>query len=125
MKLVIKRSEWARGSVKDTERVANLLYAKQDGTRCCLGFLGNACGYTDQELQGYGLPSDVVNDAGLYNKWGRFLLHGCDENNRRTDSLIVDDLIEINDDTNITESEREADIAEIFAKHGVEVEFVD
>lgn len=49
-KLIIDRDRWMRGK----GRISRLL--RNDGNRCCLGFLGQACGYSDLMLLGISYP---------------------------------------------------------------------
>jgi hypothetical protein len=51
--MTIKISEWGRGICS-----ARRLVLEDGGTlRCCLGFLGNSCGFDDRELLDIMLPS--------------------------------------------------------------------
>jgi hypothetical protein len=53
LRIVIDRALWMRGS-PDNSRLLN-----DEGKMCCLGFLGRACGFTEEEL-GYAVsPSEL------------------------------------------------------------------
>ena len=110
-KLIIRREEWLRGIGYDRSR----LLEKDTGKRCCLGILGRELGYTDEELEDQTDPTYV---AQINNKWPDWLLM-----NGKYNSLISRYLMQINDDEKLEESEREAEIEEIFRNNGIEVEF--
>lgn len=122
MKLVIDRSTWLRG-----EEDAGLLLREADGRRCCLGFLGVSCGIDDDAMASIGCPREVAST-----EWPAWLVTSeetedeyGDAELRRHDSATADRLMAINDDGDLSEPEREKRLAAIFAKHDVEVEFVD
>lgn len=105
-KLVIDRSKWLRGEGYSVSQ----LHRERDGKMCCLGFFGLACGIALERLTGCGDPQDT-NARGQWPEW-------------LFDSNAVGNLITANDEQRFTQSEREARISAIFAKHGVAVEFV-
>jgi hypothetical protein len=110
MKLVIDRSKWLRAEGADESR----LLRPNDGKMCCLGFFGLACGLEEDDLADMSVPGDVSSLA--KSRWPDWLT-ACSIVSGRAPQ---DDLMEENDtDAN------ERTIAEIFAEHGVEVEFVD
>jgi hypothetical protein len=131
MKLVIDRSKWLRGEGgKDTS-----LYRPKDGKMCCLGFYCRSLGFGAAEMADeadpYSLFLRTIADVGNTDALTEWLVEvehieedGADEdlvcNSPHTDALI-----EVNDATEFTDGMREAFIKETFAKHGVEVEFVD
>jgi hypothetical protein len=112
--LVIDRSRWLRG-VSGEE---SLLLRPTDSKMCCLGFLGIACGIAASDISGMGEPIEVPSD-----KWPTWLQQTND--GYASDAKVVNRLIEINDDTGFTDADREADLRDVFAKHGVKVEFID
>ena len=57
MKLTIDRKTWMNADNLANLKVSSLLTA--DGRRCCLGFLGRACGIPDSEMRGVGTPARV------------------------------------------------------------------
>ncbi len=130
-KLLIDRDEWARGQRGDgIMQLANLLYSAKDHKKCCVGIYASARGVDNEvladngtcdELSGYGSYEDntpLPEDA-------RWLLKFVEETGGYKDSEDAMKLYKINDDATLTESEREAQIAKIFAAHNVEVEFVN
>jgi hypothetical protein len=117
MKLVIDRAKWQRGEPGN----GCLL---RDGRMCCLGFLGCALGIPADDLLEEATPGDVENSA-----WPEWLLGDMSGN-----STAGDLLMRINDaalgsgsggSAVTSEEQREHALAREFAKHGVEVEFVD
>jgi hypothetical protein len=120
--LVIERAKWLRG---EGGSVSQLLRAS-DGKMCCLGFLGAQCGYAPDQLRGHAEPGELFGrwetaDYEKNNLWPCWLLH-VDEYGA-TDGADLPKLIATNDDRLISDQTREADIASIFAKHGVTVIF--
>jgi hypothetical protein len=93
---------------------------------CCLGFLGAQCGYAPDQLRGQAEPGElfcglVPGEYEKNNRWPHWLLD-VDEYGA-SDGADLPALIATNDDRLISDQTREADIASIFAKHGVEVIF--
>ena len=115
-KLIIKRSEWLRG-----ESETSFLLRSSDGKKCCLGFYALFCGLQKKDIINLEAKRNVRNWPG-----DEEYLQACwlFDNNFR-ESQDCDRLIEINDDSFISEEKREKLISEIFASHDVEVEFID
>ena len=119
----VKRSEWGQGSLayfpsglrrnltgngaiyyhKDKDMVIRFGY---DTTlkRCCLGFLGNACGVPDEEMYGHGMPFD--------SRWPGF------------DQSIYEIIARVND-SDLSPSEKERQLTNLFASIDITVHFVD
>lgn len=108
MKLTIDRTKWLRGAGCEPSR----LLRKEDGKMCCLGFYAKACGLTDDDIVGQPNPSGVNRALPDEMLW----LFGQQNN---SDECLR--LMEENDSSEVSESK----ISEIFAKNGVEVEFVN
>lgn len=115
MKLVIDRAKWYRGQGSGDS--ALLL---GDGTMCCLGFYAKALGAADRDILG------VIDPKGpsvreVFPDWCYYANVPVPSRKRVSDDILA--LVEINDDPN-HEKTREVRIKEIFAKHGIEVEFI-
>ena len=111
MKLTIERERWSRG-VREHFRLKN-----PDGTMCCLGFLGELCGVRQDLLKTDGIPRQEYSPD-----WPGWLfdeLPGDYGSSHRLYKMTM-----ANDDTKISEEEREARVSAAFAEVGVEVEFV-
>jgi hypothetical protein len=145
MKLVIDRSMWLHG--EGIVGGESSLLRTRDGKRCCLGFYCAALGVPDEDLADRPMPSAIVN--GRRREPGTSRLYETGAHLMRPQHIerlgwlvakadarvIVDDvqnLANLNDanvdDRNsrvLDEAQRERDIAAVFAKHDVEVEFVD
>lgn len=106
MKFTVYRSKWLRGDTTESR-----LY---DGSRmCCLGFLGVACGISQEDMKDLCLPSEVVTEA-----WPKGTLDG--KNDSDTIVLIVD----YNDGYH-SEKYREERLTALFSSIEVEVVFED
>ena len=127
-KLVIKRSEWARGKrcstesridyysgkkVKDTVPIDNLLLG-EDGMKCCLGFLALSCKISRKDIDNRSTPSCALST----NRWPEWLV----EDYSNTDAC--SELMKANDDVVMNWQTREKKIRDEMAKHGVDVKFV-
>lgn len=53
LRVVIVRAKWQHGRDGDSALVC------EDGKQCCLGFVGKAIGFTDEDMAGVAMPSDV------------------------------------------------------------------
>jgi hypothetical protein len=117
MKLTIDRSQWLRGEGSEN----SYLLRKKDDKMCCLGFFSLQCGFDYLEIRGIKSPISLHQS-----RWaektteGSFLFRNDGAN---SEALVQ--LMEINDTTNYPDDDiREAKIAALFSKHGVEVEFI-
>lgn len=122
MNLIIDRAKWLRGEGGNLSR----LLRPADGKMCCLGFLGLQCGYTPDQMLDQGEPNEMFEKVDReacaeFNRWPKWLI-AVDEYGPANDRAVTE-LIATNDDRVMPESDREAQIAAIFAKHGVTVTF--
>lgn len=123
MKLVIDRKFWQNGSINEGE---TLLLNSDTGRMCCLGFYGIACGISRAEIADTPSPASLARRKGWTRpdeapEAFRFLV----EWSRLEDAGEADSLMRFNDAAFRNEKERESKIAEIFARNGVEVEFIN
>lgn len=119
-RFVIERERWLRGDEENSR-----LLRPSDGKMCCLGFFARACGIDEDQIEDEAEPEDVPG-AG----WPLWVLRESDDfagdydlPGKLKNSLDIVELIKANDDEATGDRKRESRIAEIFAKHGVEVEF--
>jgi hypothetical protein len=109
----VDRRTWYRGKGSEESRLLTV-----DGKRCCIGFVGQQCGVSDDDLRG---KSDIRNAAAcgvsrqVWPKWMR----GDDHDASIYRAYIT------NDDTDLTDSERETKLKTIFAEYGDEIEFTN
>lgn len=125
MKLVIDRQKWGMGRLLRTAayNAHSWHMLKEDvnvGKRCCLGFYCSALGVPDSALD-CGMPSSIKYGEADLPTW---ILEGT-----QSGDVDVNVLAKINDRVGIyadlSDSRREAEIATIFAKHDVQVEFIN
>lgn len=128
MKLTIDRSKWWRGNGSGESRLL-----RPDGTMCCLGFLGRACGYTDEQLLDVTTPAaavDGIRGQGTAripqpNLWPKGTVVKAFQGHYTTQ--VIDEMMVANDSPgsglNI-EGRRELRIKELMLDIDVEVEFV-
>lgn len=117
MKLIIDRQKWYRGNTDGSK-----LLRSNDGKMCCLGFYARECGLSEEQIADKGNPASV--DASAM-EWGSgsWLFQSADDDHGIL-SADCNLLIRTNDCPAESEALREADIQAIFARHGVEVEFI-
>lgn len=116
MKLVIDRPSWLRGESDFRSK----LLRSEDNKKCCLGFYSLACGLPEEAIRDRGTVTNAC-FGGSYPvpEEMQFLVHG------RISSEVGGQLMRINDNSNISDDEREKQLTSIFASHGVEVEFIN
>lgn len=114
-KFTIDRSKWARGG-------DSLLLDPDSGNMCCLGFYALACGVSVSAISGEPVYSDL-DDSAIEELPSR-LVSPRDNSWPRVTTL-HDDIVNMNDDAGVAETDREVRIASLFASIGVTVEFVD
>lgn len=122
--LVIDRTKWFRGKGPEASRLLT-----DDGRMCCLGFECKAHGISDREIFRVSNPNVIptLYDNKSMQESLRWLIgertsdlngfFSCTEDCRQ--------LVKINDDELIAESDREQQIAEVFKRNNIEVQFVN
>jgi len=110
----VKRSEWLRGEGPDV----SYLYRNRDGLRCCLGFLGNACGVSDSQMEGAGGPG-LVEDKDV---WPKSLIDRAGTHGHSHD---CDKIMVLNDREELSDYEREKKLTDAFTVIGIKINFVD
>lgn len=110
-KLVIDRSKWLRGE----GGALSVLHRAADGKMCCLGFYGQACGVTVEEMGDLTSPSRLANG-----NWPAWLVDKIEGN-----SNVCIELMSVNDRQGTDSAIRESHITEVFHNNGVDVTFVD
>lgn len=87
---------------------------------CCLGFLGKACDVSKDFMQGWPYPVTPMALSNGDPNWPSWLFD-VQERKREVRHIMAG----VNDETKITEVEREATLTKMFAEHGWEVEFIN
>jgi hypothetical protein len=114
MKLIIDRKIWLRGEgIEDS-----YLLRSKDGKKCCIGILCSTLGVPDNELFNKRGAQRLINFE--LPAW----LGPVTANNFMTE-LDIFRAYDANDQIGLPEDEREKLVAEIFARHDIEVEFVN
>lgn len=124
--LTIDRKTWLRGCGSIKSKLLN-----NDGMRCCLGFECQALGYTDEQLLDRVSPRAIVDSVDFGHETKNipqelaWLVHRVSFDGDRALESTPDahELMSIND-IELVEN-REERIAEIFARNGVEVKFIN
>jgi hypothetical protein len=81
------------------------------GKMCCLGFYSLACGLTKGQIANVEMPSNIAEMLPVEMAW---LL-----------SRTAVEIAKVNDDSLMSDAEREKYLTEKFATHDVEVEFIN
>lgn len=126
MKLIIDRATWGRGDWEKYETdpvqaqyMSSRLLNSRVNRKCCLGFLGQACGIPDAQMQGETLPRESNT------KWPKWLFNPTNPlKSPWYTSIELTAFVDANDATEVSETERERRLTELFAAQGVEVEFI-
>ena len=118
--VVIKRSQWVRGNKLGLSKLLQVKGQSCDGTlrMCCLGFWCKAAGLTDEDIRGHGSPGDT-------DKLLEGLTYMSGQYESVFDTDFTDDMIDINDDSEIGEATREQKLTELANSIGVELVFED
>ena len=116
LNVTVRKRRWARGGKKGPSLMRN-----KDGNQCCLGFVGRACGYTPAELETLGYPEDVVINAGK-NLFPVGIV--VSEMEWSYNSDLAADLIRINDDEGIDDTERIERLTVLGREAGINFTFV-
>lgn len=109
--LVIDRTTWLRGELD------SYLLRSSDNTMCCLGFLSCEVGYEKGLMEDQLTPSDISNIGD--NKFpAEIVSDTC------VDTPLTLALMKVNDNTHITERERELLLQDLFLIAGIRVSFI-
>lgn len=109
MKLIIYRDKWLRGEGTDT----SCLLRSFDQKQCCIGFLCEALGVPREELVKYLASQSLARKFPSLPNW---------LTNIGSSDLFA--AYNANDDVLLSDEDRENRITKIFARHGIEVDFV-
>jgi hypothetical protein len=110
---IIKRSEWDRGREQEDNDPTFLLGPHG---KCCLGFEALACGATEEQIRRECSPANVPDVN--WPDWLKPFINGNESSGAHS-------AIQINDDTTITEKERESLLIDLAAENGEVWVFVD
>lgn len=121
MQVTVKRSEWGRGQC-GTE-VVSALYNGETTKRCCLGFVGNACGYSDVDMRDVASPGALALSETLHGPM-LSLIEPTRAGHLANNELAYL-LMHVNDDNEITDSDRETTLITHGLKVDIQFTFVD
>ena len=117
-KLVIDRKKWFRGQGDEFSKLV-----LSDGNMCCLGFLGVECEIPKKNMKDKGTPENVIK---LKRKmWPSKVISLDDDWSYGYNTKWTDNAMFINDDSDITEKQRESKLKTHFKKIGYIVSFVN
>lgn len=123
MKFIIDRSQWRCGSIgphAHGKGFARLLNA--EGYYCCLGMISEQLGQTD--LLDCAMPADLEKDYLLVNKLRCYDDYEDKEYDFYDDTDLSLNAAKINDNSELTDEQRESQLIELFAKEGHEIQFI-
>jgi hypothetical protein len=129
----VKRSEWYRGQGSKDSKLL-----REDGKRCCIGFVGQQVGFTDEQLLNMSSVQQQAAKNSDIEKWPAWMkgyhLTSADKEMwpawmKRHYLTSADKEIQsaylTNDCMPLTDAERETSLQEIFKRNGDEIVFVD
>jgi hypothetical protein len=106
-KFIVDRATWYRGHGADKSYLL-----RDDGHRCCIGFVAKQCGVADDDMS---LIRDVItlpiNTHTKFPLWMR--------------GLGISKAYNTNDNQQLTDTEREAQLKTLFTENGDEIEFIN
>jgi len=111
MKLTIDRSIWLRGEGSGS----SFLLRQKDNKQCCIGILLEANGVEREKLAGVSAVRDHNNNICVVTP---IKLDWLNEDQ-------INNFYSMNDDKEYDDTFREQKLTEMFAAHGIEVEFVN
>ena len=125
MRFEVKRSEWSRGDSYHSALFMaprNRYPAFPERRRCCLGFFANACGLSDEDIEGIRIPFQIGSipgnvDFAHWDDWGS--LFAGDGSPRVNEAIMACNDSSSNDET------REQELTDLFSVIGHEIVFVD
>jgi hypothetical protein len=137
--VTISRAQWGRGRAH-----GSALKRANDGKMCCLGFIAKLAGFTDEEITACPYPSKLFayeytpsSDAeGGVSELARVpgpahgkpvpeIFEALLQNHGPTNTWLAAQLAVVNDDPNISDTEREQRLTHFAAEGGYKFIFVD
>jgi hypothetical protein len=121
-RFVVSRAKWLRGDPDASKMLDHF------GASCCLGHVCEQLGVPRRDLYCYGFPSELargwhaLTSGFLTERRERFEEDGCQQTDY-VDSDLASQAIEINDNSEIDDAQREAELSALFALHGYTLEF--
>lgn len=112
MKFTIQRSRWYRGDGGMDSKLV-----RGDGTMCCLGFLGEACGLPTEVMRDLSTPDAMSKEYRVLWPSGILDTHGID-------TLTTHKLVTANDARGMPDGVREEELTALFKTIHIDVEFV-
>ena len=129
-KYTIFRNRWMRGG-KDGlgNDIDGAVLCDIEGQKCCLGHIMTQDGFKKKQLLRLQLPNEVVQTIGTEQaaKKAKHLVEAWDNGYGGLDTedlSLVNKAVEINDDTNITDDEREELLISLFKENKIKLTFV-
>lgn len=107
-RLSIDRARWGKSALRN-----------DDGTMCCLGFLGVACGVPESEMLEVGMPNDIV---GMKYR-SKYPIDVFADDDRDTESDFADEAASINDSGIIKPYRKEEKLKKLFKTVGIKLTF--
>lgn len=116
--LTIERSLWVRGGGRTRYLYGDAALLNEKGRMCCLGFDALACGLQQEDILHVEMPADIISKVVTKEYYETRM-------NVYTNSAVCRAQI-LNDDRNITDEEREAQLIPVLKELGWdEVVFID
>lgn len=117
IKVVIDRSKWGRGAT------GGKLLRPDTCLMCCLGFVSLACGLDEDEIRDESTPAELVQKGVVLPGPMLPLIDNVDPHYPHSDVCVR--LMDLNDDDELDDTKREAQLIEAAREAGFEFEFVD
>ena len=114
--LIIKRSEWYRGKTY----YGSKLVRAEDGLKCCLGFLGEACGVPLTSMIDIGTPEMMEEKSKKL-----FPSDYFSKTHLAYRSDLGHSILQTNDDQHMSEEQRESTLIELFKQLDINLRFED
>lgn len=118
--LVIDRKKWARGGNGGPACLLN-----GNGNMCCLGFLAKACGASNAQIDGVGMPSETTTGDSQRKPLVSLCYWSNLANVAWPEKLfpIEFDISELNDTIPLSDEERERQLKPLFRRIGYTLRF--
>lgn len=119
---VVDRERWYRGKGDRHSKLLN-----RNNKQCCLGFYALACGLSEASIKGQNTPNDVICNTESCScksniQWKTKLIDS-DIDSDKVNSQICQTLMEVNDEIELSDEERETKLTKLFKKIGIKVKF--
>ncbi len=123
VKVIVDRQNWYRGYDHGCSRLLITQLEEAVGKMCCLGFVCLAMGCTKEDIENMPSPHGLSRPA--IEKISNLVIPNKHRSGGYENNEEVNEMIDVNDDSDINDTEREGKLINIGKRIGLDMSFVN